>query len=139
MALLLTTTTASRGLFATAELLVLYLLTTPPTYSDSSDTPDRCEVCLLQPRSGPMRAFTFPCYLRRHCRLRGQRLPNMHNAHTHSAASLRVTCVPVPYRMDSFDIPEGDQVSPISSVIWLTWRRLLRWSASRFCKVPPQL
>ena len=50
----------------------------------------------------------------------------------------------------SFDIPEGDQVSPFSSVIWLTWRHLLRWSAdvcielcnsfiSRFCKVPPQL
>ena len=50
----------------------------------------------------------------------------------------------------TFDIPEGDQVSPFSSVIRLTWRRLLRWSAdvcielcnsfiSRFCKVPPQL
>jgi len=50
----------------------------------------------------------------------------------------------------TFDIPKGDQVSPFSSVIWLTWRRLLRWSAdvcielcnsfiSRFCKVPPQL
>jgi len=50
----------------------------------------------------------------------------------------------------TFDIPEGDQVSPSSSVIWLTWRRLLQWSAdvcielcnsfiSRFCKVPPQL
>jgi len=50
----------------------------------------------------------------------------------------------------TFDIPEGDQVSPFSSVIWLTWRRLLRWSADvyielcnslnlDFCKVPPQL
>ena len=50
----------------------------------------------------------------------------------------------------TFDIPEGDQVSPLSSVIWLTWRRLLRWSAdvcielcnsfiSRFCKVLSQL
>ena len=50
----------------------------------------------------------------------------------------------------TFDFPEGDQVSPFSSVIRLTWRRLLRWSAgvcielcnsfiSRFCKVPPQL
>ena len=50
----------------------------------------------------------------------------------------------------TFDIPEGDQVSPFSPVIWLTWRRLLRWSAdvcielcnsfrSRFCKVSPQL
>jgi len=50
----------------------------------------------------------------------------------------------------TFDIPEGDQVSPFSSVIWLTWRRLLWRSAdvcvelcnsfrSRFCKVPPQL
>jgi len=50
----------------------------------------------------------------------------------------------------TFDIPEGDQVSPLSWVIWLTWRRLLRWSAdvcielcnsiiSRFCKVTPQL
>jgi len=50
----------------------------------------------------------------------------------------------------SFNIPEGDQVSPFSSVIRLTWRHLLRWSAdvcielcnsfiSRFCKVPPQL
>ena len=29
----------------------------------------------------------------------------------------------------TFDIPEGDQVSPFSSVIWLMWRRLLRWSA----------
>jgi len=49
----------------------------------------------------------------------------------------------------TFDIPEGDQVSPFSSVR-LTWRRLLRWSADvcielcnsfkpRFCKVPPQL
>jgi len=47
----------------------------------------------------------------------------------------------------TFDIPEGEQVSPFSSVIWLTWRRLLRWSAdvcielcnsfiSTFCKVP---
>ena len=46
----------------------------------------------------------------------------------------------------TFDIPEGDQVSPFSSVIRLTWRRLLRWSAnvcielcnsfrSGFCKV----
>jgi len=46
-------------------------------------------------------------------------------------------------------IPERDQVSPFSSVIRLTWRRLLRWSADvcielcnnfipRFCKVPPQ-
>jgi len=26
----------------------------------------------------------------------------------------------------TFDIPEGDQVSPFSSVIQLTWRRLLR-------------
>ena len=50
----------------------------------------------------------------------------------------------------TFRTPEGDQVSPLSSVIWLTWRRLLRWSAdvcielcnsfiSRFCKLPPQL
>jgi len=50
----------------------------------------------------------------------------------------------------TFDIPEGDQVSPFSSVIRLTWHRILRWSAnvcielcnsfrSRFCKVPPQL
>jgi len=50
----------------------------------------------------------------------------------------------------TFDIPEGDQVSPLSSVIWLTWRRLLQWSADvcielcnslnlDFCKVPPQL
>ena len=31
----------------------------------------------------------------------------------------------------TYDIPEGDQVSPFSSVIWLTWRRLLRWSVSR--------
>ena len=30
----------------------------------------------------------------------------------------------------TFDIPEGDQVSPFSSVIRLTWRRLLRWSTS---------
>ena len=29
----------------------------------------------------------------------------------------------------TFYIPEGDQVSPFSSVIRLTWRRLLRWSA----------
>ena len=29
----------------------------------------------------------------------------------------------------TFDSPEGDQVSPFSSVIRLTWRRLLRWSA----------
>ena len=29
----------------------------------------------------------------------------------------------------TFDIPEGDQVSPFSSVIRLTWRRLLRRSA----------
>ena len=29
----------------------------------------------------------------------------------------------------TFDIPEGDQVSPFSSVIRLTCRRLLRWSA----------
>jgi len=47
-------------------------------------------------------------------------------------------------------IPEGDQVSPLSSVIWLTWCRLLRRSADvcielynslrcRFCKVFPQL
>ena len=50
----------------------------------------------------------------------------------------------------TFDIPEGDQVSSFSSVIWLTWRRLLRWSADvcielcnslnlDFCKVLPQL
>jgi len=50
----------------------------------------------------------------------------------------------------TFDIPEGDQVSPFSSVIRLTWRRLLRWSADvcielcnslnlDFCKVRPQL
>jgi len=50
----------------------------------------------------------------------------------------------------TFDIPEGDQVSLFSSVIWLTWRRLLQWSAdvcielcnslnSDYCKVPPQL
>jgi len=50
----------------------------------------------------------------------------------------------------TFDIPEGDQVSPFSSVIRLTWRRLLWWSADvcielcnslnlNFCKVPPQL
>jgi len=50
----------------------------------------------------------------------------------------------------TFDIPEGNQVSPFSSVVRLTWRRLLRWSAdvcielcnsfiSRFCKVRPQL
>jgi len=50
----------------------------------------------------------------------------------------------------TFDIPEGDQVSPFSSVIRLTWCRLLWWSAdvcselcnsfrSNFCKVPPQL
>ena len=31
--------------------------------------------------------------------------------------------------LSTFDIPEGDQVSPFSSVIRLTWRRLLRWSA----------
>ena len=49
------------------------------------------------------------------------------------------------------DIPEGDQVSPFSSVIWLTWRRLYsdgqQTSALScatvldldFCKVPPQL
>ena len=29
----------------------------------------------------------------------------------------------------TFDIPEGDQVSPFSSVIRLTWRHLLWWSA----------
>jgi len=29
----------------------------------------------------------------------------------------------------TFNILEGDQVSPFSSVIRLTWRRLLRWSA----------
>ena len=50
----------------------------------------------------------------------------------------------------TFDIPEGDQVSPFSSVIRLTWRRLLRWSADvcselcnslnlDFCKVLLQL
>jgi len=50
----------------------------------------------------------------------------------------------------AFDIPEGDQVSPFSSVIRLTWRRLLRWSADvcielcnslnlDFRKVSPQL
>jgi len=50
----------------------------------------------------------------------------------------------------TLDIPERDQVSPFSSVIWLTWRRLLRWSAdvcielcnsfiSSYCKVSPQL
>jgi len=50
----------------------------------------------------------------------------------------------------TFDIPERDQVSPFSSVIRLTWRRLLRWSADiciglcnslnlDFCKVPLQL
>jgi len=50
----------------------------------------------------------------------------------------------------TFDSPEGDQVSLFSSVIWLTWCRLLRWSAdvcielcnsfiSKFCKMPPQL
>jgi len=35
----------------------------------------------------------------------------------------------------TFDIPEGDQVSPFSSVILLTWRCLLRWSAVN-CGVP---
>ena len=50
----------------------------------------------------------------------------------------------------TFDIPKGDQVSPFSSVIWLTWCCPLWQSADvcielcnsfrcRFCKVPPQL
>jgi len=50
----------------------------------------------------------------------------------------------------NFDIPKGDQVSPSSSVIRLTWRCKFRPSADvcvelcssfryRFCKVPPQL
>ena len=61
--------------------------------------------------------------------------------------TLKPRCLP---HYHTFDIPKGDQVSPFSSVIRLTWRRLLRWSAdvcielcnsfiSRFCKVPPQL
>ena len=29
----------------------------------------------------------------------------------------------------TFDIPEGDQVSPFSPIIRLTWRHLFRWSA----------
>ena len=46
----------------------------------------------------------------------------------------QVTCMEQSATRDSgllltFDIPEGDQVSPFSSVIRLTWHRLLRWSA----------
>ena len=35
----------------------------------------------------------------------------------------------------TFDISERDQVSPFSSVIWLTWRRLLRWSADVYIEL----
>ena len=78
------------------------------------------------------------------------------NISSNCSPSVRVcACMELSATRDSgllltFDIPEGDQVSPLSSVIWLTWRRLLWWSADvcielcnswnlDFCKVPLQL
>jgi len=56
------------------------------TSTDSSDTFDRCEVCLIQPRAsvavhGTTWEFTFLCHLRRHCCVHGQWLPDMPNPH----------------------------------------------------------